>query len=241
MHRRALERWEQPDERGRCRGARPATPEWNEEDFPVKVLTVTAPAEDHARIAVIGLGNVLVGDDGFGPFVIELLRASWEFPECVALVDLGTPGLGLVTYFHNREMVILVDAVGATGRPGELRLYRSEDLRELPPKPRVTPHDPAVQETLWITELAGCGPRDVLLVGVIPESLDLGAGLSAPVRQAASAAAALVVSELAKGGTVAAPQPNPRFPDVWWMRKPHRGTSRALPDERQDTGATHRA
>lgn len=201
---------------------------------------MTAPAEAHARIAVIGLGNVLLGDDGFGPFVIELLRAGWEFPECVALVDVGTPGLGLVTYFHNREMVILVDAVGATGRPGELRLYPSEDLRKMSPQPRVSPHDPAVQETLWITELAGCGPREVLLLGVIPESLDLGAGLSAPVRQAASAAAALVVGELAKGGTVAVPQPNPRIPDAWWMRKPHRGTFPALPDERQDTGAAPR-
>jgi hydrogenase maturation protease len=175
-------------------------------------------AEKRAPIAIIGLGNVLLGDDGFGPYVVELLRAQWEFPGCVALIDAGTPGLGLITHLDGREVLILVDAVGATGRPGELRRYSGEDLRTLPPKPRVSPHDPAVQEALWITELAGRGPRRVVLFGVIPASLDVGLQLSAPVRDATAATAALVVNELAACGATPVPRVNPPAPDAWWMR-----------------------
>ena len=173
---------------------------------------------NEASIAVIGLGNVLLGDDGFGPSVVELLRAGWQFPASVALIDAGTPGLDLVNYLDGREVVVLVDTVAATGAPGELRLYRGEELRGMPMKPRVSPHDPAVQEALWIAEFGGSGPRQVDLIGVIPAATDLGTGLSAPVREAACAAAVLVVQELTKHGAAPAPLRQPRSPDAWWMR-----------------------
>jgi hydrogenase maturation protease len=179
---------------------------------------VIAIAPEPARISVLGLGNVLFGDDGFGPFVVQSLRAGWDFPPRVVLVDVGTPGLDLVTYVQGTEMVILLDAVGATGAPGELRLYRGRELKQMQPKPRVSPHDPAVLETLLITELAGDGPQDILLVGVIPQSLDLGVGLSAAVCEAAAAASELVVRELANVGAGPVPRHSPDTPDVWWMR-----------------------
>ena len=173
-----------------------------------------------APIAVIGIGNVLMGDDGFGPSVIELLRVSWDFPASVELIDAGTPSLNLVTLLHGRDVVLLIDAVNATGQPGEMRLYHGDDLLKLPPKPRVSPHDPAVQEALCIAELAGSGPRQVLLIGAIPESLDMSTELSAAVRAATSTAAALVVQELARCGAAATPIVEPKAPDAWWMREP---------------------
>lgn len=167
---------------------------------------MSATPGEPARIAVIGLGNVLFGDDGFGPQVIALLRAGWEFPPEVELIDAGTPGLGLVTYLYGREAAILIDAVAATGDPGELRLYRGDDLRRIPPQPRVSPHDPAVQETLGIAELSGHGPRSVLLVGAIPASSTVGIGLSEAMGAAAAASTAVVIGELARIGAVALPR-----------------------------------
>lgn len=181
---------------------------------------MSTTAAERSRIAVIGLGNVLFGDDGFGPFVIALLHSGWEFPASVTLVDVGTPGLDLVTHLQGREAVIFVDVVGATGDAGELRLYRGEDLTKMPPKPRVSPHDPAVQETLLLAEFAGDGPRHVLLVGAIPHSLEQGTGLSVPVRHAASTAAAIVAQELASFGAVPTSRRDPLAMDTWWMRAP---------------------
>jgi len=171
-------------------------------------------------VAVIGLGNVLLGDDGFGPYVVELLRAGWEFPDCVELIDAGTPGLGLVTYLCDRDAVILIDAIVATGPPGELRSYRGSDLAAMPPQPRVSPHDPAVQETLAIAALSDHVPQSVVLIGAIAAATEVGSGLTAPLRAAARAAADLVVGEVARH----APAPRRRAhvppPDNWWTRSP---------------------
>ncbi len=174
--------------------------------------------DEDAPIAVIGIGSVLLGDDGVGPFVVELLRAGWEFPEDVALIDAGTPGLDLVAQFQGHEVVIIVDAVAASGEPGELRLYGDADLRRMPMSPRVSPHDPAVQEALWIADLGGSAPREVLLLGIIPATTEVGTELSEPVRQAARAAAEAVVAELAGRGAFAVERSEPRAPNTWWMR-----------------------
>lgn len=171
-----------------------------------------------ASVAVIGLGNVLLGDDGFGPTVIALLRAGWEFPADVELVDGGTPGLHLVASVHGRDALVLIDTVAGAGAPGELRRYRREDLERLPILARVSPHDPAVLEALAIAELAGRGPQTVLLVGVIPASLELETTLSPPVRAACPGAAALVVEELSRLSVAPRSRRDAVAPDAWWMR-----------------------
>lgn len=177
----------------------------------------TAPAAS-ARIAVIALGNVLFGDDAFGPFVLALLHSGWEFPADVVVIDVGTPGLDLVSYLQGREAVILVDAVGASGPAGAVRLYRNDELTRIPAKARVSPHDPAVQETLLLAQFAGDGPRHVLLVGAIPLSLEQGTGLSVPVRDAATTAAAIVVRELGSLGAAPTPRPTPLGVTPWWLQ-----------------------
>jgi hydrogenase maturation protease len=171
-----------------------------------------------ASVAVIGLGNVLLGDDGFGPTVIALLRAGWEFPADVELIDGGTPGLHLVASVHGRDALVLIDAVAGAGAPGELRRYRREDLERLPILARVSPHDPAVLETLAIADLAGRGPQTVLVVGVIPASLAMETTLSPPVRAACPGAAALVVEELTRLGVPPRTRRETTPPDAWWLR-----------------------
>jgi hydrogenase maturation protease len=77
---------------------------------------------------VVGLGNVLLGDDGFGPLVIERFRAEYECDPNVEVLDLGTPGLDLVPYLQDAALVVIVDAVNAAGNPGSLHLYAEDQL-----------------------------------------------------------------------------------------------------------------
>ena len=65
------------------------------------------------RIGVLRIGNVLMGDDGVGPYAIKLLEARYEFPEHVVLHDLGTPGLGITSAFSDYDAMILIDSVSA--------------------------------------------------------------------------------------------------------------------------------
>jgi hydrogenase maturation protease len=168
-------------------------------------------------LAVIGLGNVLLGDDGFGPFVVELLHRRYVFPPEVELLDLGTPGLGLISYLHGHDAVVIVDTVAGPGSPGEVRLYEGGELERLPIAPRVSPHDPAVPEALAIARLAGHGPHDVCLVGAVPGSLELGAGLSLQVRAAADAAAEIVRRRVEEHGFAVRRRDAGRVEHDWWV------------------------
>lgn len=171
-----------------------------------------------ARIVVAGLGNVLHGDDAFGPWVTEALAAEFAFPEGVTLADWGTPGLDLTALIRGLDVLVLVDTVSVDAAPGTLRLYRQEELLRHAPQTRVGPHDPAVQEALLIAQFAGDGPREVLLVGAVPASTRAGVGLSDAVRAAVPAAVAAVVTELLRLGAAPAARSMPRPARPWWER-----------------------
>jgi len=90
------------------------------------------------RVAVIGLGNVLMGDDALGPYAVRVLQAGWEFPPGVSVTDAGTPGLDLTPYILGVEALIVVDTVKADAPPGTLRLYRKDELLATPPAQRLS-------------------------------------------------------------------------------------------------------
>ena len=168
------------------------------------------------RIGVIGLGNVLMGDDGLGPYTVRTLESAYDLPTGVSLLDLGTPGPDLADYIRDFEAIIVVDTLRAAGSPGEVRTYRRPEIVSAPTSPRISPHDPGLREALLESALTGAGPREVLLVGVIPESITGGTTLSAPVRAAIARVHELAVAELARLGVEAKQRADPTPPNIWW-------------------------
>jgi hydrogenase maturation protease len=168
-----------------------------------------------APVRVLGLGNVLMGDDALGPWVIEDLLARWEFPEGVSVVDVGTPGLDLTPYLADAETVILVDTVKAEGPPGAIRVYSRGELLARGPQPRVSPHDPGLAEALFSLDFAGCAPKSVTLVGVVPEKVEKGVRLSPAVRAAVPAASEEIAGRLAWLGLRPRRRPGTRTAP-WW-------------------------
>jgi hydrogenase maturation protease len=171
-----------------------------------------------ANVAVLGLGNVLMGDDALGPTVVKVLEAEYEFPPGVSVQDLGTPGLDLTPYLAGVTALIVVDTVHSRGAPGEMRLYRRDEILKNPPQPRLSPHDPGLKEALLTVEFSGSGPREVLLIGVIPGEVRTGVGLNPAVRAAVPLAVAEVVNELARLGVAPSARTVPGTPDLWWER-----------------------
>lgn len=167
---------------------------------------------------VLGLGNVLMGDDAFGPWVVHALEQGWSFPKDVDLIDVGTPGLDLTPYIAGAEAIVIVDSVKAAGEPGELRLYRKDELVRNPPPARVSPHDPGVVECLLAQDFAGTGPSEVLLVGAIAGSTEKATALTPPLRTAVGAACEAVLAELARLGVPASRLPAPADAVPWWER-----------------------
>jgi hydrogenase maturation protease len=172
------------------------------------------------RIAVIGIGNVLAGDDAVGPHVVRVLEARYEVPDGVSVLDAGTPGYDLTAFLVGQDAVVLVDAVRAKGAPGELRTYDKAELLAKKPILAVSPHEPGVREALLNADFMGVTPGTVRLVGVIPSATATGIGLSAEVRAAVPGAVDAVVRELAAAGVALEPRREPREPDLWWEKRP---------------------
>jgi hydrogenase maturation protease len=146
-------------------------------------------------IAVFGIGNVLVGDDGIGPAVVSAIEREYDLPETVILEDLGTPSLDLAARLTEFETVIFIDAVSAKAAPGTVRIYTLDEILEHPPGLRLSPHDPSLKETLLTSRFASGNPCHVRMVGVVPEATDA-FGLSATVHAAIPRAVAAVLHEL---------------------------------------------
>lgn len=169
-------------------------------------------------IRVLGLGNVLMGDDGIGPYVIEALTSAYEFPPNVSVIDVGTPGLDLAPFLMGADAVIVLDTVRSDGQPGALRTYSRDAILKHAPAQRLGPHDPGFKQTLLALDFAGLGPREVTLVGVIPQSTAPCARLSPPVRASVARAVAAVAAELKHLGAELSPRAASAPLAPWWER-----------------------
>lgn len=175
-------------------------------------------------ICVLGIGSVLMGDDGIGPLAVERLRATWDFPETVELVDAGTPGPDLFHYLEDWDVVLVVDTVHGEASPGTVRLYRGEEVRAIPPSPRLSPHDPDLRQAILTTEMAGTAPGEVLLVGVVPARVELGTELTPALAAALPEVEGAVIAELDRLGACPTRKSRPGIPAAWWVGSPDSGS-----------------
>jgi hydrogenase maturation protease len=171
-----------------------------------------------ARVSVIGIGNVLTGDDAVGPTVVREIEARYELPDDVEVIDAGTPGSDLTVLVAGRDGVVLVDALRARGPAGEVRVLDRAALLDRGPVLALSPHEPGVREALLHAELLGVTPPVVRLVGVVAARTETGIGLSSEVRAAIPAAVSRVAAELSALGIHLRERTPPREPDLWWER-----------------------
>lgn len=168
------------------------------------------------HITVLGLGNVLIGDDALGPHVARRFAAEYEVDPEVAVLDFGTPGFDLASYLMDSPVVVIVDTVRSRGAPGELRVYDKADILRVPLQQRVNPHDPGLKETLLLLDLQGVGPEVVRFIGVIPESVRTGVGMTEALRRAVPAIMQALVDELTRLGHPPRRRQVAEDADLWW-------------------------
>lgn len=165
------------------------------------------------------MGNVLLGDDGLGPYIIHLLESQYSFDENVELADLGTPALDLTHRIAGREAIILIDCIAtAEYAPGTVLVYDKADLLSAIPAQRCDPHSPALSECLLTAEMLGATPEHVLLVGAVGERFEPGCPLSTVIRQSIDKVIGEVLGELWCFGCKAEKQ---RFDEepIWWAEE----------------------
>lgn len=168
------------------------------------------------NVLIGGIGGVLLGDDGVGPYVARLLAARYEFEPGVEVADLGTPALDLIDELSGRDAVILIDSVNTEAAPGSVLLYRKTDIMRKRPAVRMDPHAPAMVDALLSAELFGVGPAQVLLVGIKAASFEPCCALSSPVQAALDQVIAEVLRELDRLGVEHKAREHPADLDIWW-------------------------
>ena len=163
------------------------------------------------RVAVVGLGHALLGDDALGLAVVQELERVYQVPPSVSVIDGGTAGLDLASHLLDCERLIFVDALVATEPPGTIRTFGHDELSALRPDgPRLAPHEPSIADALALLSLTGRAPLEALLVGIVPECLEVGVELSPVVARAVPRALDEVVGHLKRFGVEVSPRPGTR-------------------------------
>jgi hydrogenase maturation protease len=172
------------------------------------------------RVSVIGLGNVFLGDDGFGPLVVEKFRCRFECDPNVEVLDLGTPGLDLAPYLYGKDLIVLVDAVHADGPPGTLSFYCEDDFVSHRARLRLTGHDPGLWDCLAHLRMADQSPSELIIIGVVPESCGFGEGISPVLLDSSSVAADSIGGVLTQRGVACHRRQVVVQQNLWWLPLP---------------------
>jgi hydrogenase maturation protease len=165
--------------------------------------------ETRPGVLVLGIGNVLWADEGFGVRAVEALHARWAMPDGVDVVDGGTQGVYLLDHVCSADRVVVLDAIDFGLAPGTLRVYRDAEVPEGTGR-AVSLHQATFQELLSLARVAGRFPERITLIGVQAAVLDdLGGSLSPVVRTRLDEAVALAVAELRAWGVEPLPRSGP--------------------------------
>lgn len=149
---------------------------------------------EQRSVLILGVGNILLRDEGLGVRAVEYLRERYEIPPSVEVVDGGTAGLGLLELLRDFSNVIIIDALAADSPPGTIFRITERELKKSPPF-MTTAHEIGVADLLAVAELEGITP-DVVVIGMEPGELSPGLELTPLAAAKLPRIAELVKSEL---------------------------------------------
>lgn len=154
-----------------------------------------------AQILILGIGNVLWADEGFGVRCVETLADRYAFPQNVRLLDGGTQGLYLLPFMEEADALIVFDAVDYGLPPGSLKLVENDQVPAFMGAKKMSLHQTGFQDVIATAQLMGYCPTQMLLIGCQPVELeDYGGGLRPAVAAQIDPAIAVALEKLAEWG-----------------------------------------
>jgi len=161
---------------------------------------VEADPGDFATL-ILGIGNILWADEGFGVRAVEALHQRFSFSPDVCVMDGGTQGIFLLPWVRSAERLLIFDAVDFGMAPATLKLVRGNDVPRYMGAKKVSMHQAGFQEVLASADLTDSLPGELALVGVQPELLnDYGGSLTDEVKAQIEPAITLACRVLADWG-----------------------------------------
>lgn len=134
-------------------------------------------------ISVVGVGNIIMQDEGFGVRVAEYLQKITDYPDFVQILDGGTLGMDLMPYISGTKKLLLIDAMNIDAPIGSFHCFTGDELHAYF-KNKISVHDLGVNDMLAILKLTDNPIEEVYVMGVKPDVVSMGIGLTAPIEQA---------------------------------------------------------
>ncbi len=133
------------------------------------------------NIAILGIGNILLSDEGIGVHAINKLKDEYEFPEYVRLIDGGTMGLDLLPFFEGNDKVLIIDAVNFRKEPGTIDIIEGDKIPDFLTS-KLSVHQIGLPDMLFAARLMGIIPTEMCLIGMQPKSMESGIDLSEEIK-----------------------------------------------------------
>jgi len=152
-------------------------------------------------VLVLGIGNLVMSDDGVGVKVVHHLQQEYRFADNVEVLDGGTLGLDLLPKLEGIDHLIVVDAVETGDKPGSCVRLAGEEL-PIALETKVSPHQMGLKDLLSVAQLLGHSPGDMVLIGVQPGSIEMDTELTPEVTAVFQLLVDKVLDELDKIGAV---------------------------------------
>ena len=130
-----------------------------------------------ADITILGIGNIILSDEGFGVRVVEYLEKNFNFPDNVQLLDGGTLGIELTQFITGTKKLLIIDSIDGGKEAGTMfHLVGDEVKKHFSEK--ISMHEVGIQEVLTMLELTGKAVPEVVVIGAQPFDLEAGVDLS---------------------------------------------------------------
>lgn len=128
--------------------------------------------EEYNNILILGIGNLLWADEGFGVRAVEAFQQKFETSDNITVMDGGTQGLYLVPYVQQCDVLVVFDAVDYGLKPGTIKIVKDDDVPAFMGAKKMSLHQTGFQEVLATSQLLGDYPKKIMLLGVQPVELD---------------------------------------------------------------------
>jgi len=159
------------------------------------------------ELLVLGIGNILWADEGFGVRCAEAMNAAYQFDASVIVLDGGTQGLYLLPYLEDARRLIVFDAVDYGKTPGEMVIAKDDQVPRFMGAKKMSLHQTGFQEVIACASLADRLPESMILIGVQPEQLeDFGGSLRDVVKQQIPRAIEVALLQMRQWGITYTPR-----------------------------------
>jgi len=151
--------------------------------------------QDSIDVTILGIGNLLMGDEGVGIHALNKLQESYTFSPDINFVDGGTIGIDLIPYFEECKKMIIIDAVDFQEEPGYVGVLQNEEIKYRF-NTKLSLHHAGLSDVLSIIELQEIEAPDMVLIGVQPEKVEMGIELTETISNKMESVIQIILNKL---------------------------------------------